>query len=779
LSYWTPTLAELTLPFKRPQPWEMSLEHFSKGIDNAHVDVFLSPRLTEGLRGNVRKLVLEEVHALTRGTHEQLVRASDLASFREVYVGLFEATLQNTRGAPPHELFALLQLSLLKCLLEVVGGEIQRVQSELKSAVNREETRSSAYKLELHEQLVTVNREERAIFRRVLKLILRQVRKLEAGQLKMLRASVARREWPLPEQAFFNPVLLNPHLEQGRGLASDYPVAWLSETGGTAWMRETNQCICKVFQHYLPVWTRLSTGEAIARSDNGEHEERLDQGLFKGFLETEMLLSCFLSGEEYRLGRVSWLDEPENLRNFLEIDKKASSPQTVMTRTTDSWSLPRWLAFRSAIRSELFHCLGAYGLRRRITLAYMFPSIRNQIGRAIPMTLVQDYVDGRLSRRRLGQHLETLRAGLDQTTVARVLDRAAGDYRRLTPAAIDVCLERFLVDFLALRRDLKLAYWTYKAMDAIRLIEDTDEVNLSRSNASLQEFHCPDEQSRLARRIRSHAVLKADLRGSSGITEQLRMKGLNPASHFSLNFFDPVNNLLPTFGAEKLFVEGDAVILSIFEYDGDTRGLSVARACGLAREILRVVSLQNMLNRKHGLPELELGLGIAFSPKEPNFLFDEGHRIMISEAINRADRLSACSSTLRRRGFSPQETAFRVTVLSDKDPCDTHRRGEDLLSYNVNGVRLEEAAFIKLQQEIDFRQVRLHEESFANDLFFAGSYPDLTGVDHSLLVRYSPVREWNENTLGPVEPDRRHFFEVVVDESLTSRVRKLLSDIPV
>jgi len=39
---------------------------------------------------------------------------------------------------------------------------------------------------------------------------------------------------------------------------------------------------------------------------------------------------------------------------------------------------------------------------------------------------------------------------------------------------------------------------------------------------------------------------------------------MNPASYFSLNFYEPLTKILPRYGAEKVFIEGDAVILSIF-----------------------------------------------------------------------------------------------------------------------------------------------------------------------------------------------------------------------
>jgi len=771
-SHWSQNVTELPLPFKQPRPWELSLDPFGKGIDNAHIDVYLSPRLTSQLRTDVRRLLLEELNSVPRQNLEQPRIATDLESFRKRYVGLFEATIQRSENIPLVKVFPLLQLSLLKTLLEGVAGEIRRLRTELKSAAHREESRSTTRRLDLNDQLVSLTRQEGAIFRRVLDLLFRQVRQVEGSQLRTLRASVTGREWPIPEQAFFNPVLLASPLSLGPELASSYPIAWLSDSPDNAWLLQTNQCICKVLQHHLPPWTRERIEDANAVVAG--KEERRDQGQLRGFLETEMLLRRFLSPKEYELGRVSWLDEPENLRLFLSFDKGGARSNGAVPDRGDPWSHPHWVELRRAVRAELFHCLDMYGLSRRITLVYLLPAIQSRLGRPLPLSLLEDYVDGRLPRRRVAQRLEALGPGLDPNTVQRVLDLAAFEVNRLSPTAFEARLERYLVDFLTLRRDLKLAFWTYRAMDEIRLIEDPEEVRLSRSNASLHEFFCPDELGPTVRRIRSHVVIKADLRGSTPITERLRAQGLNPASHFSRNFFEPVNKLLTDYGAEKVFVEGDAVILAIFEHEGDGTGLSVARGCGLAHEILRVVSLQNLQNRKHGLPELELGLGIAFSPKEPNFLFDDGRRIMISGAISRADRLSACSSALRRHRVAPANKAFRVVVLREKSAENLIQQEEDLLSYNVNGVRIEETAFLKLQNEVSFQQVRPKDAEDSDELFLCGSYPDLAGRTHWLVIRYAPVREWDGESLGAVDQNRRHFFEVIVDEPLRNRIRKLL-----
>ena len=154
---------------------------------------------------------------------------------------------------------------------------------------------------------------------------------------------------------------------------------------------------------------------------------------------------------------ISWLDEPENLRLFLSFDKGGARSNGAVPDRGDPWSHPHWVELRRAVRAELFHCLDMYGLSRRITLVYLLPAIQSRLGRPLPLSLLEDYVDGRLPRRRVAQRLEALGPGLDPNTVQRVLDLAAFEVNRLSPTAFEARLERYLVDFLTLRRDLKLA----------------------------------------------------------------------------------------------------------------------------------------------------------------------------------------------------------------------------------------------------------------------------------------------------------------------------------
>lgn len=791
MSHWVPTLAELVAPFAKPRPLDIALERYGHGIDNAHIDVFLSPALGERLRETVRKLIREEVRAQNRSLPRRILDARDLKAFHDSYLGMFASISEQNQATVSADRLVLLQVSLLKCLIQVVARENANLQRELKSAANEEVARLSGRDLNQHESLVALTRDEQAINRRVLRFLFQQLRKLEGGQLQKMRATLVGKTWPFPKRAFFNPVLMIPDLDAVKGLVLDYPIAKLGEGGETDWLFQTNQCVTTVFQHYLPAWTRMSSQPGPANAAVGvATRERLDQGLLRGFLGTEMLLSRFVPAEEYQSGRSSWLDEPKNLRLFLSSgreqcdaenivvesgfgDSRASSVRRSGSGSQAYWSHASWPDFQNAIVDELCRCIDLNGLASRIILLYWLPAIGNRLGRPVPLSLVLDFIDGRLSRRRLAQRLEAIPIRLEAASVARVLERAAAQLRSLRPDERTKYLGRYLVDFLVLRRDLKLAYKTYEAMDRIRLLDEPGDIQLSRANASLHEFAGGEQRRASESRIRGHAVIKADVRGSTKITERLRDKGLNPASHFGLNFFDPVNRLLSDFGAEKLFVEGDAVILGLFQLEEEQAPTAVARACGLAREILQVVALQNIINRKHGLPDLELGLGISYSSREPNFLYDEGRRIMISGAINRADRLSGCASALRTGRFRPEDKAFRVAVVRDNSAGSSAGSRDVLLGYNVNGIKLEKAAFFKLQKELRLRQVRLPEEHMADSLFFVGRFPDLLGREHWLVLRYGAMREWDGQSSDDKAAERGHFFELIVDEALATRVRKL------
>jgi hypothetical protein len=112
--------------------------------------------------------------------------------------------------------------------------------------------------------------------------------------------------------------------------------------------------------------------------------------------------------------------------------------------------------------------------------------------------------------------------------------------------------------------------------DSVNLVSDEKVRELSTLNGMLYEFLPPEDQKPAEDRIVHHVILKADVRDSSRLTRSLMEKGMNAASYFSLNFYDPVNKLLAKYGATKVFLEGDAIIVALLEREGEAM-LSVGR----------------------------------------------------------------------------------------------------------------------------------------------------------------------------------------------------------
>ena len=138
---------------------------------------------------------------------------------------------------------------------------------------------------------------------------------------------------------------------------------------------------------------------------------------------------------------------------------------------------------------------------------------------------------------------------------------------------------------MRLRRDRRNYQLVVGWMDRINLVRSEHSRQLSRANKSLYEFLHPEEGRPAQDLVINHVVIKADVRGSTELTKDLLDRGMNPASHFSMNLHEPVKRMLERYGAAKVFIEGDAIILAIYEHestsvDAARRGSRVRAGAG-------------------------------------------------------------------------------------------------------------------------------------------------------------------------------------------------------
>jgi len=329
---------------------------------------------------------------------------------------------------------------------------------------------------------------------------------------------------------------------------------------------------------------------------------------------------------------------------------------------------------------------------------------------------------------------------------------------------------RLLRDLFCYHRDLRGLEAVSAGFDSINLITDSRVRELSSLNGMLYEFLPPEEQKPAEDRVLHHVILKADIRDSSRLTRSLMEKGMNAASYFSLNFYDPINKLLAKFGATKVFLEGDAIIIALLDREGENL-LSVGRACVLAWEIVNLLHGYNELLQRSGLPPVEVGLGIAYQDAPPLYLMDGEHRIMISDAINESDRLSSCNKRVRKKLANDGGVfqVYRFDLGDTQEGSEAEVPGDELrINYNVGGICLSEAAFDKLQQEISLtvETAEFQTAKFSSpwldhqSQFFTGTVPVATGVFRRLVLRKSRVAQVDVRDLSVARWTDRYYYEV-------------------
>jgi hypothetical protein len=333
---------------------------------------------------------------------------------------------------------------------------------------------------------------------------------------------------------------------------------------------------------------------------------------------------------------------------------------------------------------------------------------------------------------------------------------------------------RFFGDFARYHRDLRRFETLSSAMDAVNVISSERLKELSAINNTLYEFRLSDEQKNGEEKVLRHVILKADIRESTALTQTLSERGLNPASYFSLNFYEPINKLLAKYEASTVFIEGDAIILALFEREGGS-GLGVARACILAKEMIGIVSAYNAQSQKQGLPALELGIGISYQDSPPMYLIYGAQRIMISKALNESDRLSSCSKDARRfvRGKNTPFNVFNLQTTQDKDA--TGSADEFVIRYNVSGINMSAAAFEKLAQEISLSERKLPLPTIWRDepvRVFSGVVPIAAGVFHKVAVREGAIPHVDANSMTVAEWMPRKYYEVCVGQEIYDLLEK-------
>ncbi len=748
----------------RPAFHRLRLERFPRGIDSKHIDVALDPALVDATMAMVHSILIEDIQ---RYFWQQPVRAPDrdaIDVFRRCYSEHTRLVLRGGRARVRPERVQLFQLAMLRLLITQVDSQLARLRQELEDARAQPARRHSGRSLELHDKVVILARNEQSIRYRALHDVLRLVLRLEDSSLRKMRKTVIGMSWPVSRDMLANPLIQLCGMGSSEDFFNYYPHVLRDENDASRLTR----LLFETLSGWLPDEVGLPGGESMFSDDALAGTGCSD---LRGHADIQRCCSLLIDQGELALLVPHEFDSAKGIVQLLGGDLEPW-PQA------GPWKDAQFLGVQRAHMRELMARVRRGGLMPRIRASFLLKSVYPNLGVRGGVDWVYAYLAREIRSRELIRRLQTLPGITDARPIVRLIDERVKAVEPTGRHAEQCMLAGFFGELIEYRYHLKLAAWLYAGLDNLRLLSDADQISMSAANSLLQDFRRREDNGE--RKVIGHVVLKADVRGSTEITAQMRARNLNPATYFSRNLYEPINRELRAFGAEKVFVEGDAVILSLMEYEGQPRDhLAVARACGLAQRVLRVVDAKNRESRQLGLPELGLGVGIAYSNEAPTYLYDDGHRIMISPAINRADRLSSCHPRMRRLLDGKLEPGQRVVVAVPLDDGEGSKKDPDgVLRYNVNGIELEAAAFYQLGAELRLRRIRLpRRDGKAADCYHVGRYLDLRGKSHWLVIRETPLPLWMGDRL--VEGDRsgRVYYEVVTDRRVIERARRHLRSV--
>lgn len=759
---WSPSSDFLLEQFSQPDFKALKLHRLPRGMDNARIDVLLDKDLVYAVRDLVAAHLYRHLKGsqVTEGSVRELQDAA--ARFEEMHAAGTLTSSQLSRSKQSREHAQLYQLAVVKLICTQIDSSIQELREGKREPAMP--MRSDVSPSQMAAGLTTAAAWSQLRYA-IAHDMMRILHRAEGGALRKLRKSVLGISWPVSESMLFTPLLELGDLESEQAFLENYPLCLRKPDN----LKLINTALVSVLAEWLPEYCSYQPVQ-LQTGDYRSLPTRRDKGDLAGFVKVEELLKAFVSPTEYQEGHYCWLDEADNVLALFGADKE---PWPV----SGPWRHSSFQAFQKGLASQMEKALHQAGLGDELYASLIMPDLCNRVRLHTALTSAYQYLSGKLTKRAIQQSIQNTKQIINPVQVVEQLEQARKQVRAASGQPWQ--LARLLRGFARLRADLKLSWELYRNLDMIRLIDDDQDILLSRSNGLLHEFNAGGGGSAEAK-VRGHVIIKADLRGSTTLTSSMIAQGLNPAAYFSQNLFDPINRLLDRFGAEKVFVEGDAVILILLEHSGHQQdSLVVARACGLAYHMLDVVKQRNHKNRHLKLPELELGIGIAYIDEAPNYLFDEGHKITISPAINRADRLSSCASGLHeaklgmgRNGWGVEEVMQVGANLEEQmlSPQDFIKR------YNVNGIELDLPAFGRLSEELVLRKVKQSSLGGGkSSRFHVGRFPDAQGHTEWLLIREAQVRLWDGQAYLEGRDLPTRFFEVVSDSKLIDKLRTKLS----
>jgi hypothetical protein len=785
----------------------------SIGVDNVHHDVWLSPRSSQAARDYLFNLIRQNTSAnFFSGMELRETNALDHSGFRKILTDLMQSSLTQAKFQKNIEIDVLFRLALLKLLSLEIGNQFAMLVLEGKEWVRQrgEHFERSQQAHVINARLSELQSSRRGVIRVVGQQVAQVLADIEDNVISKARRALFGDDFaPLYEMLKNRMVFLDGgkddvHFLEHYVLLGNY-------------VRDPDrfEAVDEVFQEFLSevgvsigrdpasaeaseaYTTMLNSAQAL-RAEIATLEElreatrkKLERG--DGFL-TKFLnsgdpaeLKTHLDDTESKLKKKSYsleelgpqLDAAKQQFDFFTKDRSGrlgdylNEPDN-SKRLFDASAAPEGgKALRASLLAQLLERLEEREILYPVLASYEIRSIASMYNPPVHLQQLRKAVVNKEELKSVEQLIKQVPA---RRLSLKPIEELYKKIRKCSREELQSSVLRFANDFLRLHRDLRDAEHVNTCMERISLVTTEKARELSRMNNRLYECVLQDEARPQHDHVVSHVIIKTDVRGSTKMTQDLLTRGLSPASHFSLNLHDPVKKLLDRFDAKKVFIEGDAIILAIFETEAtQSYARAVAKACILSRQILVVCNSYNDRAAASNLPALELGIGVAYQGSAPTYWTDGESRIMISKALNLSDRLSGCAK-LAKRLLAGQKSHFSVfQFLTALEGASAEELDEFLVRFNMNGIELNEEGFQKLGEEISLDTITTKLEmpwGKSDVTLYFGEVPMGDSVE-LLVMRKALARELlPDGKIGA--PSSHAYYEVCTSPSLHNLVAALI-----
>jgi len=715
-----------------------SLDRLIPGVDNIRYDVNLSPAL---------KKTSDEIVTHLVAKHSGIKEISDFNSHSKVWIKVKEefkqnmidvmiGAINNAKQAREIQCDFLAQTAVVKMFLEQIRSGFDKLIEYYKNIIHKNEiSRSRSFRavIRLKEELSDIQQNKKEIIRKVAFDLFQYMNDIQENDLKKIREANFGIESILPNHFFSNPLI---HIENA-------------------------------YDDFFMIEEYILLGNRAEDPINYSSFLSILKNFIAGIMPNES------NSDESDTDEV--LTHPENIDTLFSYHATEKQLKNLKKNNSDFLTLKATFKKKKKRFNLLESILKQENLVEGIVASYeMQPFFKEFCPPFFPHEILSFLISPK-KRKGITSKLKKLKGPSGKPLAIKPLKKIIQKTKRIRKNERRDYILRFLKSFVQYHRDLQNFKKLRDVMEWINLTNDDKILSLSRVNNTLHEFLLPREQIFEERHVVNHVILKTDVRGSTNITHQIKERGLNPASYFSLNYFNPISAILPDYGASKVFIEGDAIILAISEKEETPSDwYSVARACGLAIKILVITKRYNTKSKKHRLPVLEQGIGICFRNTPPTYLFDGDNRIMISPAINFADRLSSCSKAIRKK-LEVENPPFNLYVFQTSPDNIGKSTADDVYArYNINGIELSFKGFEKLKDEIDLKKMELKIPELSDEkiVVHTGIYPTISAKYQRLVIREAAIPLVSPENFSFIRLTSGRYYEVCTNKILYDQVKK-------